>query len=409
MRKENIVLVIILSVCLGSCVSTTLQNNITQIETNIKTSSYVDSLNHAMEGEYEKGNLPGFTTSVFTSDSIYFTKGYGFSNAETEQLYTEHTIQGIASISKTLLSIVLMKAVERGIVSLDDEINTILPFPVSNPSHEDTQITLWHLATHTSSISDDGNYDKAYIFSKPLVKDEFPEAWHEHIKKYNKNQPIQMTVFLEKVFSEWKTEENFLPAKPGSKYEYSNIAAGLLGYCLELKIGKDYKELTKEWILDPLQMKNSGWDRKQLNQENHIIYYNESYNPVPNYEVITYPDGGLYSTAYDITIFLQDMIAGYQGKGKLLKPSSYATMMKNQIPSLDTATGIIWDLDISCCIGHGGNDFGTATLAYFVPESGIGKVLFTNITTETEDIIDQFYGIFNKMFTYDGMITKDIK
>jgi CubicO group peptidase (beta-lactamase class C family) len=390
----------ILCVVLSSCISDSQEDRLK--DTLVKTNSnYIDSLEADLELEYQKGHLPGFAVSVFTADSVYLLKGYGFADINKKKPYTENTIQNIASISKTLIAVSLMKAVENGFVTLDDDINTILPFPVTNPMHKNTSITLRHLATHTSSISDDGNYKKAYVFSERLKHEKFPEAWKDHIDIYNENESMPMNKFLKQVFSDWQIEDNFLKEKPGTTYEYSNIGAALLAYCLELKTGTNYKLMTEELILNALNMNDSGWNQEKLNQENQIVYYNEIYNPVPKYTVISYPDGGLFTTVSDLTKYFQDMIRGYEGNGKLLTSESYTTMMKNQIPDLDTAVGIFWDLDVDCCIGHGGNDFGLATLAYFDPDTGVGKILFTNLTIEMEEQEDQFYSIFNTLFAYD--------
>ncbi len=370
----------------------------------IITSDYADSIHTALSKQYNNGHLPGFAVSIFSKDSVYFTRGYGYADVENKTPYNEHTIQGIASISKTLVAMALMKAIEDDIVALDDDINTILPYDVSHPNHPETPITLRHLATHTSSINDDVNYNKAYIFDEKLDYDEFPAAWEDHITKYNANEPMSMAEFLRHNFGKWTAEETYLDHKPGTHYEYSNIAVALLAHCLELKLGKEFKDITQELILDPLGMKHSGWSYKMVEQDNQAVFYNEIYNIVPNYYAITYPDGGLYTTVHELTTYMQDIMQGYYGQGSLLQPESYTRMMTNQIPDVPTATGVIWDLDIACCIGHGGNDFGIATLAYFDPKSGLGKILFTNLSIEKEEQGDQFFLIFNEMFAYDNMI-----
>jgi len=400
-------LAILVSGILNSCKEK--QNN-TNYKQEITSYSIVDSINQTFEKDFEKGHLPGFALSIFTADSIFFMKGYGFSDLENKKPYDENTVQGIASISKTLIAVSLMNAHEDGLLDLDEDINTILPFKVTNPNHGSTKITLRQLATHTSSITDDGSYDYAYIFSEDLDKSIFPEVWSKYIEVYNKNESMEMQEFLHNVFDEkgkWSKEDNFLKERPGSKYEYSNIGAALLAYCIELKTGKNYKQYSKELILDQLEMTRSTWNYKDVKKENEIKYYNEIYNSVPSYEVITYPDGGLYSTVSDMTKFLQEMMKGYEGKGKILnRNDSYKEMMTNQIPHLESPTGIIWDMDNDCCIGHGGNDFGIATMAFFDPKTKIGKVLFTNISLEKEELADQYYNTFNNMFKYDKEIEK---
>lgn len=400
-------LAILITGLLNSCKE---KQNDTNYKNEITSYSIADSINQTFEKDFEKGHLPGFALSIFTADSIFFMKGYGFSDLENKKPYDENSVQGIASISKTLIAVSLMKAQEDGLLDLDEEVNSILPFKVTNPYHSSSKITLRHLATHTSSITDDGSYDYAYIFSDDLDKSTFPDVWSKYIEVYNKNQLMEMQEFLYNVFDrkgKWSKKDNFLREKPGTTYEYSNIGAALLAYCNEIKTGVNYKQYSKELILDQLEMRNTTWNYKDVNKENEIKYYNEIYNSVPSYEAITYPDGGLYSTVSDMTKFLQEMMKGYEGNGKILNHhNSYKEMMTNQIPHLDNPTGIIWDMDNDCCIGHGGNDFGIATMAFFNPKTKIGKVLFTNIALETEELSDHYYNTFNNMFKYDEEIEK---
>ena len=69
-------------------------------------------------------------------------------------------MQNIASVSKTLIGVSIMKLVEEDRLSLDDEANRFLPFDIVNPHFPASPILIRHLATHTSSILDDENYDR---------------------------------------------------------------------------------------------------------------------------------------------------------------------------------------------------------------------------------------------------------
>jgi len=92
---------------------------------------------------------------------------------------------------------------------------------------------------------------------------------------------------------------------------------------------------------------------------------------------------------------------GYSGESSLLSKESFREMMSHQYDKEELTEGLCWDLSIEGLIGHAGNDFGTSTLMYFSPESGIGRILFTNISTENEDQEETFYGIYNLLFKYD--------
>jgi hypothetical protein len=68
--------------------------------------------------------------------------------------FTPGTIMNVGSIAKPITGVAMMRAVQEGRLSLDAEISTYLAFKVVNPHHPDAPITLRHLATHTSSITD---------------------------------------------------------------------------------------------------------------------------------------------------------------------------------------------------------------------------------------------------------------
>ncbi|MBX2828622.1 MAG: beta-lactamase family protein [Flavobacteriaceae bacterium] len=188
---------------------------------------------------------------------------------------------------------------------------------------------------------------------------------------------------------------------PGTYYEYSNYGTALLAHIIEIATETDYRSYTRKQILEPLGMQRSGWNLKEVDTTNHVAYYNDRYHPVPPYHIITYPDGGLYSTIEDMTLFLQEMMRGYEGEGTLLSPQSYKEMFSVFNSDLDSQTGLIWDLDQGCCIGHGGNDFGTATMMYFFKEQGIGRILFSNLDIQQEQQEEAYYGIHNELYSFE--------
>ncbi|MEM9051322.1 MAG: serine hydrolase domain-containing protein, partial [Bacteroidota bacterium] len=137
-------------VCLISCENQTVESNATAEI----TPTVFDTLNADLSSYDSLNILPGFAVSIFKADTILFEKGYGYSNIEEKSPYTPESIQIIASATKTLVGVSLMKAVENGSLKLDDNINNYLPSSVINPNYPDEVITPRMLASHTSSISD---------------------------------------------------------------------------------------------------------------------------------------------------------------------------------------------------------------------------------------------------------------
>ncbi len=372
---------------------------------NKKNHELNDSLTIELQNIQDKNILPGFAVSIFTKDSILYQKGFGYSNIKTKKPYSVNSVQIIASITKTLIGVALMKAVEDGKLNLDDKINDILPFKVSNPKFPNTPITIRHLATHSSSISSTNESDEGYRFETPLLKEKFPEAHHPFLENLNKTEDLSMTNYLQYKLSEkgkWYEKNVFTSNEPGTSYEYSNLGAVLLAYCIELKTGKTFNDFTNKLILNPLKMNSSTWSLDQVDKEKQVTYYNEILNEVPRYRIVSYPDGGLYSSVSDLTKYFQEMMKGYEGESKLLSKESFQEMMKKQYDVEELTEGLCWDLSMGVdLIGHAGNDFGTSTVAYFSPSTGIGRILFSNISIERDELQDSYYGIYNLLFKYE--------
>ncbi|MEP6973489.1 MAG: serine hydrolase [Actinomycetota bacterium] len=102
-----------------------------------------------------EARVPGLAACIVKDGAITWEQGYGRANIANSRLATPDTIFMLASISKTVMAVAVMQAVEDGLLDLDADVNEALPFPVRNPRHPDAPITIRMLLTHTSSIRDD--------------------------------------------------------------------------------------------------------------------------------------------------------------------------------------------------------------------------------------------------------------
>ena len=153
--------------------------------------------------------VTGFGVSVFTKDTVLYQKAFGYSDLELQTPYTVNTQQKIASISKTTIAVALMKGQEMGLFSLDDPINHHLPFEVVNPYFPDSDITLRHLAMHTSSIKYSEQITDSLIYENSDMN--ISEFFKAHLIKDGK----------------WYNDTNYHKAKPGELGDYSNLGATL--------------------------------------------------------------------------------------------------------------------------------------------------------------------------------------
>jgi len=383
---------------------------------NAKNKALADSLNQRLNTIHAQKNFNGFAVAIVDTTGAIYQNGIGFSDVEKQKAYASNTVQNIASISKTLIGISLMKAQEMELLKLDDPANNYLPFKVRNPYYRDQEITIRHLATHTSSITDTDVYsDKSYILKEAL--DSTQSNLEELSENFNPaDTKITIAEFLEKYFSEegeWYSEQAFLDKEPGELFEYTNVGATLAAYIIELAAKKPYSEFVEEHIFKPLKMESSGLDFKDVDYNNFSTLYSSLNNEIPHYSLITYPDGGLITSINDLSLYLAELIKGYSGKGTLISPESYNELFKYQLKAENFTeqnedhpyndeynAGIFMGFSAKGYVGHSGGDPGVASLMMFDSKSKVGRILFTNTNINNKEAGDAFWAIWDVLGEY---------
>ena len=100
------------------------------------------------------------------SNVLYLSKdGYlenvqtGYSSIGKKEYTKDTSIYRIASISKVIVAIGLLKLYEKGLVDIDEDISKYLGFKVRNPKYPNDLITLRMIMAQSSSIIDDGIFE----------------------------------------------------------------------------------------------------------------------------------------------------------------------------------------------------------------------------------------------------------
>ena len=375
----------------------------------IFSQSMTDSLTIKLGAFLQDKAFIGLAVGIVNEDRLVYSKGFGFSDEEKKIPYTVNTLQPIASISKTLIGVALLKAQELGQLDLDDAINKYLPFPIVNPYYPDEKITIRQLAMHTSSLKEP-KYLYSYIFEEALpplhlnVQDKkIKKQAKRDVKERNKNSTAQseritIEAFIKERFhptGQYYKKKNFVKATPGREYYYSNEGAALAAYILEQATGTNFMDFTKKHILDPLEMKKSSWDYKSLleraeEDRSKLYYFGQE---IPRFETITYPDGAFVTSVADFSKYMIAMLNGYHSQNKLLLSESYREMMTKQNESDEE--GIFWEIDTKYkgYIGFSGKDMGIMTLSHFFKKEKMGVLIFSN-TSHTKGLDQEFINLF---------------
>jgi CubicO group peptidase (beta-lactamase class C family) len=228
-------------------------------------------------------DIKGASVAVMKDNRLIYSKGYGVTNEETQEpVRTKHLFR-IASASKLITAITIMKMVDDGIIDLEENIfgeNGIFSHfnEMKDPKHKNIKVK--HLLNHKGGWSwRDGDFMFQASKIKRIMELEGPPSEDDIIEFVLKHRRLRY--------------------KPGTQYAYSNFGYMLLGKIIEQKTGSSYEDYVVSTILEPngiYGMRISGnyeWERRpfEVHYYNHPgAYQFQSFDG--NYESVEKPYGG---------------------------------------------------------------------------------------------------------------------
>ena len=273
------------------------------------------------------------------------------------------TVFEIGSATKVFTSLALADMVIHGEVKLDDPISKYLPTTVKVPSRSGREITLGDLASHVSGL--------------PRLPDNL--APKDSANPYADYTVEQMYDFL----SHYK-----LPREIGSKYEYSNLGGGLLGYVLALKAGTNYEALVRQRICQPLGMNDTRITLTPELKARLATGHDVGGKPVSNWDLPTLAGAGaLRSTANDMLKFLAANL-------ELTKSELQPAMLLAETPRHDAGSSVMqialgWHIlkkSNADIVWHNGGTGGYHSFVGFDKKHKIGVVVLANSANDIDDI-----------------------
>jgi len=294
----------------------------------------------------------GVAVGLLEGDSVR-EFGYGRISRQTDRKPDSRTVFEIGSVTKVFVTLALSDMVEEGRVKLSDPVAVYLPDSVRVPQFEGRQITLGHLAEHTSGLP---RIPNNFTPSNPLN----PYADYTAEKMYD---------FLS-AFP--------LPRAPGSCYEYSNLGAGLLGHVLARHTGRDLAALLQERICRPLNLVDTSIRVSPDGQLRLTPGHDLDANPVPYWDFdVLAGAGALHSTVADLVLFVKANMG-------LLPTPLFPAMEKCRAPRMVTNLGD-WHIGLGWHVSadgntawHNGGTYGFYSFIGFNRERKVGLVWLSN-------------------------------
>jgi CubicO group peptidase (beta-lactamase class C family) len=160
---------------------------------------------------------------AFDRDGTVATRTEGKADLATGRNVTADDPVRVASISKLVTAIGVMRLVEAGTLDLDADVSTYLGWPLRHPRFPATKITLRLLLSHQSSLTDAAGY-YATPLGEPLktILDD-PKAWDD-------------------------------AHAPGTHFRYTNLNFPLVAMAMENATGERFDLLMRRLLIDPLRL-----------------------------------------------------------------------------------------------------------------------------------------------------------
>ncbi|MFT4513240.1 MAG: D-alanyl-D-alanine dipeptidase/CubicO group peptidase (beta-lactamase class C family) [Planctomycetota bacterium] len=258
----------------------------------------------------------------------------------------------VASISKLFTDTAAMVLVERGVLDLDEPIQTYLPtFAPENPFGK--PVTLRNLMGHRAGIVRESPVGHYFDAAEPS---------------------LSATVA--------SLNDTALVAEPGSTFKYSNPGIGVVGEVIAQVTGKPFEDAVRELVLKPLDLQDSDFAARPdlvARQTDGIMWtYDGRKIPTPNWRFGYTPAAELRSTVVDLVKFARSWFPGV--KQRVLDVEAQRSMW--QVPggkSRGCGLGFfVGRHEGHLRVAHGGAVYGFASSLVALPELGLAVAVVCN-------------------------------
>ncbi|MEL6626700.1 MAG: serine hydrolase [Bacteroidota bacterium] len=307
----------------------------------------------------ENQQIPGFQLAISKDGEMIHSQGYGMRDLAQNLPVTTSTQFRIASISKSMTAIGLVKLLQEKDVSPHTSIQSIIPsFPQKNYSP-----TIQQVAGHLGGIR--GYAEKS--LDEIFIQEHYPDA------------TSTLPLF----------QNDTLIHPPGTQFFYSSYGYMLIGAVIEVLSGRTYLDYMQEAVWGPLEMGATYGDVKDSLFSQKSRFYDVYGNEGTSYDLsYSYSTGGLLSTSEDL-VTLGNAILGDSFLDSKAKELLFQTQYNTK--GIPTGYGMGWytriDIQERPIWYHAGELPSSGSMLIIYPEENIVIALLANapILSYSED------------------------
>jgi CubicO group peptidase (beta-lactamase class C family) len=306
--------------------------------------------------------VPGLSVAVIKDFDIQWARAYGRADAVTGAAVNAETLFQAASISKPVAAMAVLKAVQDGRLSLDEDVNRYLTtwkVPTSEATARQP-VTLRALLSHTSG-TDDGFGFPGYDPGAPL-----PSL----TQILNGEKPSNVGQVLVK-------------RPPLTSFKYSGGGLTLVQLLMTDVTKRPFPDLMRDTVLTPLGMRRSGYEQPlSAERDKNAARGHDRGGNARDVKWHVYPElaaAGLWTTPTDLARFGIELQKSLQGRSNRVVSRALASEMATPVGVGPFAIGMqIGKTGEGWYLSHGGSNWGFQCMLLVHKIKGYGFAAMTN-------------------------------
>jgi len=310
----------------------------------------------------QKLSVPGMSIAVIRDFDIHWSRGYGIADVTASTKVQPDTLFQAASISKPVAAMAVLKAVQDGKFTLDQDVNSILT-SWKVPATEHTarqQVTLRGLLSHTSG-TDDG-------FGFP---------------GYAPGAPVPTLVQILKGESPSNVGPVLVARPPLTAFKYSGGGITLVQLLMIDAMKRPFADLMQETVLAPLGMRHSAYEQPlSAERDKHAARAHDRSGAARDAKWHVYPElaaAGLWTTSPDLARFGIELQKSLQGRSNRVLNRAMAGEMASPVGVGPFAIGMQMNkAGEGWYLNHGGSNWGFQCLLFVHKIKGYGFAAMAN-------------------------------
>jgi CubicO group peptidase (beta-lactamase class C family) len=319
-------------------------------------------LEQAVRKVLAETKTPGVGVSIVSRDRVLWTAGIGKADVARDIEVTPDTLFRIGSVSKSFVSLSILKLEEQGKLHLTDTAHSLAPeIAFNNPWESTDPVRIVNLLEHTTGFDD------------------------LHFPEYANNDSTPLTL---RAGLDFHPHSRVSRWRPGTCFSYCNSGPPIAAYIVEKITGQRFEDYVKENFFRPLRMDSADYFlTPAVEQKLTTLYHPDGKTPYRYWHILVRPSGAINASAREMANYVQFFLNRGSFEGAQLVAATSIDRMERPATTLAARAGMRTGYGLSNYVtiadgfvyhGHNGGVEGGLTELAYLPEQGLGYVFFIN-------------------------------